>query len=284
MKSAKIKLVLFCLLAFGGVVLCYKPKTSGFALSKFRSTFQPRPEWEISYAPQDLECLNDIFSQKFVYLDRGTLSYAFVSEDQKYVVKFLNMEHLTPKTWLKFIPFSDLNKYRTRKVDQRAQRLKKIFAMHKLCYERFKEETGLLFVHLNKTKNLNKKITLIDRKGKEWPIDLDTTVFLVQEKAELIYSRLGKLIKEGDLAGAKMAKEAMLKFIASRCQKGLVDHDKGVGKNYGFVGDRVIQIDISELAESRDHPDLEVERVRQKMDTWIQNHYPLLKAKSVLTD
>ncbi len=267
-----IRLCLFSLLLIGGIFLCYKPKKSGFALSKICIDLAYRPEWDAAHPSS----LNEVLSQKFVYLARGAQSYAFVSADQKYVLKFFNMEHLTPKTWLKYIPRPFLEGYRARKVDRREKRLKETFTAIKKAYEELKDETGLYFVHLNRTSNLNKKIVLIDRQGIEWDIDLDKTAFIIQEKAELIYCRFAKLIERGDIDELEEAKESILKLIAKRCEKGFSDNDTGVQNNYGFVGKRPIQIDLGELIKNDTlKPDLsaEVQRVRRKIDDWIKKNH-----------
>ena len=270
MTFKKRLMVIFSLLLLGvGMILC-RPKASGFVISKIYTSFKPRPEWEVTSYP---ESLNNIFSQKFTFLGRGTESYAFISEDQKTVLKFINMEHLTPKKWVAYLPLPFLHSYRVRKVDQREKRLKETFGTCRMAYEELKTETGLIFIHLNKTKTLNKTLTIVDKKGKEHAVDLDSAVFIVQEKAELFYSRIKKLIQEGKSADVPRAVQSILDFIGLRCQRGYFDEDKGIRYNYGFVGDRIIQIDIGRLRKKESNED-QVERARIKIYSAIKRYHP----------
>ena len=99
------RLLILGIAAIAIACLCYTPKKSGFSVKKLALNVGNHPEWEITPEEKDLELFNQLLLQKFTYLDRGTQSYAFVSADQKYVIKFFNMKHLTPKTWLKLLPF-----------------------------------------------------------------------------------------------------------------------------------------------------------------------------------
>lgn len=263
-------LVIFSLLVLVVGLILYRPKVSGFVISKIYTSFSPRPEWEVISYPENL---NDIFSQKFTYLGRGNESYAFVSEDQKTVLKFINMEHLTPRKWVAYLPFPFLHDYRVRKFDRREKRLKETFGTCRMAYEELKNETGLIFIHLNKTKTLNKTLTIVDKKGKEHAVDLDSAVFIVQEKAELFYARIKKFIQEGKSADVPRAVQSFLNFIELRCQKGYFDEDKGITSNYGFIGDRIIQIDIGRLRKKESHED-QVERARLKIYSAIKRHHP----------
>lgn len=252
------------------IFVCKKQK--GFHPKAIASNFSYQKEWEV-----DAIVPSDAFSQKFIYLGNGAQSFAFVSEDQKYVLKFFRMKHLTPKTWLNYLPFFCLKNYRFKKVYKRQMRLKETFSSFKMAYEEFKEESGLVFIHLNKTNHLKKRITLMDKKGKEYRIDLDETVFVLQEKAELIYSRISRLIEEGDLEEAKGALRSFFQLIAKRSHKKFVDKDLWLHNNYGFVGQKAIQIDIGQLMKGESFLAHSQEKdARDRVEEWLQSHYPSL--------
>ncbi len=252
-------------------------KPVGFAPSKVSSHLKYQSEWEINPIPKNL---NQILSQNFTYLGSGTQSYAFISEDQKYVLKFFKMKHLTPKTWLKYLPLPFLHKARA-KMFHRQLRLQETFATFKRAFEQLHEETGLVYLHLNKTDQFKKKIRLKNRHGREWDVDLDSAVFMIQEKAQIFYARIDGLMEEKKIAEAKQAVQDVIDFIGARCQKGFWDRDKGVGNNYGYVGNRVIQIDIGRLLydETIQNPSIvnnELQRVKEKINLWVREHHPEL--------
>lgn len=252
-------------------------KSSSFSISHICANFPYQERWAVSPSIEDSALLHEIVSQKFSYLGSGAQMIAFVSEDQKYVLKFFKMKHLVPKKWLSYLPLPGLSRYRFKKVNQREKRLDEIFTSFQTTYQNYKSDAGLVFVHLNHTKELKKQITLIDKQKKEWRLDLDHVPFIIQEKADMFYPYVEAAIQRGDLTTAQDAFKALLNFVASRCQKGFKDHDKGISGNYGFVGDRVIQIDIGQVIQDDQiqtpaETHKEVERVKNKLINWSQEH------------
>jgi hypothetical protein len=129
-----------------------------FSLDKICSTFEPSRKWSIGELPEaDSNQVCRILCQDFNYLGSGEECIAFLSSDGKYVLKFFRTRNLTPKTWLKFIPLPGLEQYKFKKIDKRMIRHRELFTSYKLAYEDLKEETGLIYIHLNKTKNLHAK-------------------------------------------------------------------------------------------------------------------------------
>lgn len=253
--------LIFCLFLAG---------CKGFHPRQIRASIENRKEWEIPISEQQLLFLPDTFH----YLGNGAQGIVFESEDQKYVLKFFKMKHLTAKKWLKYLPAR--SDYRFRKTERREKRLEALFSIFKTAYEQFPEETGLKMVHLNQTEHLKKKIRLIDKKNKEWEVDLDTVPFVVQERAELFFSRLEAEIQKQDFGRAKSCIAAALRFIEERSQKGYTDLDSGFGNNYGFVGDKIIQIDIGRMVQGSSD---EQERVRKQIFHWVEKHHPFLTAE-----
>jgi len=78
------------------------------------------------------------------------------------------------------------------KADYRRQNLFSIFRAHKLAYTEIKADTGLIYIHLNKSDHLKTQLKVVDRLGRTHHIDLDKTEFIVQEKAELIFHAFKK--------------------------------------------------------------------------------------------
>lgn len=222
-------------------------KKSGFNLNQITSSLGYHKEWAIDTLSESVSSLDEILSQPFYYMKSGTQSYAFVSQDGKYVLKFFRMNHLTPKKWLKFFPIPGLERYKYNKIQRREERAEQVFSGIKKVYEGFREESALLFVHLNQTHHLKKRVILFDRKGKPLFIPLDKVPFILQERAELLYSHLTSLMQQGDKEGAIRALRSLLSMVWRRGERGFIDKDDGMNHNYGFIGERVIQIDIGRL-------------------------------------
>lgn len=245
-------------------------------IDQISSSLSPREKWE-----NDLSSpiLDQLLTQKFTYLGRGTQSYVFLSEDQKYVIKFIKMNHLTPHLWLKYLPLPFLDKLRYKKVYQREQRLNQVFDTLHYSYRELKDETGLLFIHINRTKNWNKQVTLIGKKGETFILPLDDVPFIIQEKAELFYSRLFHLIETNDTEGAKSCLRSLLNLIWKRGCKGLIDQDRSISNNFGFVNDKPIQLDIGGLCFIDPDQKLpaalsEVDRISKRIGSRIEKDHP----------
>lgn len=231
-------------------------------------------EWESDLSSPELD---EILSQKFTYLARGTQSYAFVSEDQKYVLKFIKMNHLTSDPWLKYLPSFLGGKLRYKKVELREQRFQNLFNTLHFCHEKFQDETGVKFIHLNPSPTWNKTVHLISKKGESLTLPLQDVPFIIQERADLIFPRLFQLIKDNKIEEAKQAITSLFELLWKRGNLGLFDEDRSVSNNFGFVGEKVIQLDIGGLVIKA--PDEkasleEIQRIASRIREKIEVHHP----------
>jgi hypothetical protein len=230
-------------------------KSLGFSVSKITSSLPFNPHWATD--PLSLSVKDEILGQKYRYLSSGAQLYAFVSEDGKYVIKFFRMKHLIPS----FVDY-----FRPEKKKRREENLRFVFQAYKMAYDDLKKEAGLVYVHFNKTSDLNTTLTVIDKLGRYHLIDLDKTEFIVQERAELIFSHLSKL----DEGKRKEAIAAVLSLVQCRIDKGYADHDKAVSHNYGFVGDRPIHLDIGRLYKGERKG--EYKRIEERIGKWVKEN------------
>lgn len=238
----------------------YHNKILGFSVAKISSNLDYHPAWAIQ--EPSLQELEPIFSQPYSYLKSGTQSYAFISQDRRYVLKFFRFKHLKTHVWDKIWP---------EKVKRRQKNLKQLFGAYKLAYDVMKEDAGLIYIHLNKTSHLQKTIQVRDKHQQVFWIDLDRTEFCVQEKAELIFDRFKTLLKNKDKTALDMAVQEMKNLITRRSQKGISDEDHAVTNNFGFVGDRPIQIDIGRIHRALQPND--EERISKRIDQWLADAY-----------
>ena len=171
------------------------------------------------------------------------------------------MKHLVSR-------ISDL--WHPEKVDYRRQNLLSIFNAHKLAYDELRQDTGLIYIHLNKSHHLQTHLEAIDRLGRTHLIDLDKTEFMVQEKAELIFTRLKKLIDRGDKKEMQRCIAATLQLVQRLIDRVISDHDKAVKHNYGFVGDRPLHLDIGGI-EKVSKPQ-EYNRITERINKWLQKN------------
>ncbi|MBS0653175.1 MAG: hypothetical protein JSR39_06540 [Verrucomicrobia bacterium] len=255
-------------------------KSSRFSPGHITTSYSS-PEWEIpSDLVDDPKLIDHILSQKFTYFNKGSQAYVYISEDKKYILKFLKQNKLHPNTWLAYLPFSFNPHYQQSFILKK--KLLSTFRAIKTAFSDFKHETGLLYVHLNRTDNLNKKVTIFDRKGNVHVVDLDQTSFLIQKKANLIYVRITELMSQGETEQAKQIITSVFSLIDQLGKRGVVDNDPILRKNFGLIDDKAVQIDIGRMRidplriQTMQYK-YEVASITKSFKTWIEKNYPELE-------
>jgi glycosyltransferase involved in cell wall biosynthesis len=260
-------------------------KTDGFSVALIHSGLIFNPTWESGPpSPEAKVELDRVFSQKFHYLGFGGQSFAFLSEDGNYVIKFFKFRLFRkPHHFLLTHPLpSVLELSRLRKLDRALFKLHRDFTSYKIAYEELREEAGLLYLHLNKGNDLKRTVRIIDKIGIEHEIDLDNIEFAIQRKAEPIFPRINASMAKGDLAAAKQSLHAIIQAIVNRSQKGVFDEDPRLYNNLGFVGQKAIFIDIGRFVRNPSLKDLAVylddlKRITDKsLRPWLKENHPEL--------
>ena len=264
-----LKLALFIAVFSWSGHFCRK-KTDGFTIGKISSTLAPNPAWNVS--EPNLDEIKPVLNQKFHYLARGAQSYVFASEDGKYVLKFFSHHHMRAPLWLKMLPFE--------KMQLRAQKLNaklgKDFSSYKIAYEELKDETGLVYLHLNKTSTLNSTIHIVDKLGIEHTLPADGMEFLIQKKADLLYPALDYLAQSGKADEAKALITELVQLLERRCRKGIFDKDPDLNTNFGVLEGHPIQIDIGRFKRNSVALKTEVVRITDNLHQYLMLRYPEL--------
>jgi hypothetical protein len=260
MAPSKRLFILVLFLAAGAFFYQKAISVEGFSEDKIASTLPVYPQWTIPAAAESAQ-IKEILGSRFKFLGEGAQAFAFESQDGKYVLKFFKMRRFSPSTADYLCPHV---------VRRRLKNLRWVFNGYKIAYDHFRQDTGLVFIHLAKTDYLKQNACIVDDKGQEHQIDLDKTEFVLQEKAELLFDRLAKLQKAGDQQGMQKSIAAVLELVKRRIDKGYADRDRGVSNNYGFVGDRAIQLDIGRLYKGVKEG--QFEHVQQRIQRWQQEN------------
>lgn len=278
-------LVLFLIFAFplGILVLglyCCSYKR-GFTVDKISSKLHHNEMWETKALSleENKRLIKEILSQTFYYYGSGNQCYSFVSQDDKYVIKFFKMHKILPKNWLMDFPFSLFEKYRLDNVEKKRDVFEMFFNSFKHAYENLREECGLIYVHLNKTRDIKTKIALIGYDGKKIWIDLDSKEFVVQLKAEKFTEYLLQLKENANEEKIRFAVKSFFEVIAKRCQMGYGDQSMGIRNNFGFVNGRAVLMDCSHLfvdisLKLPQYFQNEVLRIAENLSHWAEQFYP----------
>jgi hypothetical protein len=271
------KLSLF-LIVFGLLAHYCRKETEHFTMLRVASDFTFDPAWETRpLQKEERETVQKLFNQKFTFFGKGGQCFVFVSEDETHVLKLFKLYRKRPPFFFKFLP-SWFDAYRQKKLASLRGKLLRDFGSHVLAFNELQEESALVFVHLNKTSDLQKKITLVDKLGISHQLDLDKTEFVIQKKAALVYPTLSALIREGKREEAKKRIDALVDLVIFRCKKGIYDDDAYM-RNFGFMGDKAIILDAGRL---RKDPAVAVpERylnellvTTQRLQPWLDRHDP----------
>ena len=274
-SKTKAKVLLIFIVIFSFSLLAHF-RGKGFHESKILSSLEYNPQWDISLEENEKKKILKILSQDFFYLNRGRQCFVFVSADKKYVIKFFNHRRFRVPDYFSYIPFFEKTCNKKREI--RNNRLQFYFNSYKLAYEKLKEETGLIFVHLNKTTDLHKKIRIKDPCSGIHEMDLDAVEFVLQKKSEPILSYLQeRMEKEGDI-GFEKALDTFLQVIATRCNKNISDDDLDVAINFGFVEGKAIVFDsgrfyINENLKQSENFKREMLKSTKFFRRWLNKNY-----------
>jgi hypothetical protein len=266
-----IKLALLLLLFQLTSRFCEKA-TDGFAVSKIASHLSFDPKWAI---PQNEPEAKTILNQKFHYLSKGAQCYVFASSDNKYVLKFFRQKlfYLSPFSY--FLP----SELREKKLQKKKGALEKDFKSYLLAHEELKEETGLIFLHLNKSNTFDHPLTIVDKLGIEHRIDLNQHEFFIQKKASLIPEKIEEEMKKGNIEGAKETIRSLFALIHRRIEKKISDADANLKKNFGYIDGKAIQIDVGRFSKtefSKGRALNSLDKRKEDLHYWINQHYPEL--------
>lgn len=246
LSGGGVKKIILALLIFIAVERLTHWKTKGFRVHKMISYLEFDPRWEI--APLSIEErkeISKILDHPFRFLGSGQQFYVFESQDGQTVIKFIKHNHRRPISWINRIELPFFDEWRQTLIQKREKNLYDLMYSCTLAYNHLKEETGLIYAHLNKTDEWNKKVTLIDSIGVAHVVDLDSTEFLLQKRATLFCKTVTENIDQG-----KEYIDAFLELISSHCRKGIANLDLVINRNLGVHEERVVAIDFGSLFEN----------------------------------
>lgn len=279
-----IPLILISLVLYGAGRL-YFQVTGGFAISNISSDFAYNPRWETHPLGADEKLLLDkALSQKYTYLGKGCQSYVFSSADGEYVIKFFKYQRYRFPFWLEpIVSLPIFQNYKQQKLAKKETKRDIFFESWRVAFDELKNETGIVYVHLNKTKDLNKEILIKDKIGMEHKVNLDDFEFLVQRKATMLCPTIEKLMQAGKSGDAKDLLSRLVAVIYSEYTRGFADHDHALMQNTGVYAGQPIHIDVGQFAKDDKVKDpaiykQEIFNKTYKFRIWLEDTYPdLLK-------
>lgn len=264
-------LILLSLLALVfRIPLLIKDISKGFHVARFELSYDWSEIENLSACldPADEKEALRILKQPFTYLDRGAQSYVFESQDQNYVVKiFQENRFATP-----------LSLWKRDDKQKKAITPKKNtdFRSCLIAYTLAKEETALLYLHLQPTKNRLPKLSVRSPMGQWFSLPLDRYSFAIQKKAKPFQKTLLQASCEGDLA---LYLCSFLSLLNSRVAKGIRNEDTSLSSNFGFLDEQAVEIDFGRYLQSEHFLQPDMQRMEKKvfidqLRTFIERYIP----------
>lgn len=286
---------------FIGLQQLVELKTRGFYLQKIQADDLPfQARWETApLSLEEEEHIQKLLSQSYRLIGAGSECFAFLSEDGQAVIKFFKLDHVRPVylqrglfeedhsalagtlsdhplTRTTLPPF--FNRGLKRTLGIREFRIQRTFSSTKLAYDNLKEETGLLYLHLNPTQHLHKSLKVYDACGICHQIDLDQAKFFLQKRAVPLESHFTSLKSTQDHKRAQASIDSLLALLLNRCKKGFADRDL-FNKNLGYIGTEAIEIDTGSFLKSPRMREpwvykQEIFYATLELKSWLKKNYP----------
>lgn len=275
--------ILLLIAAIYGAGRLYFRITDGFTVGNIKSELAYNPNWKThSLSAQENAFIKNILSQKFTYLGKGCQSYVFLSEDGQYVLKFVKYQRFTPQRWLDyfaFLPFMD--RYRLGKIEKKKKKLDMLFTSWKTAYDFLQPETGLIYVHLNKTPDIDQTLVIYDKMGFEHHLEMKNMEFLIQKKATMLCKAIDNLAAAQDIEGAKNLIDLLLSTILFEYERGFADNDHALMQNTGVLNGVPVHIDAGQFVRNEDvkRPEIYKQELFSKtfkFRKWLQKNHPEL--------
>ncbi len=251
--------IVLCLLLFSFLFIpvALKRATCGFKLAKLRLEMPHRPDWESSSSLSQEE-LSLLLSQPFSYLDKGAQCYVFESRDRDVVIKLFRYDQPHFKKKKNKTPFS--------------AKIEKLFAACLLAYNEAKEETGLIYLHLNLTRNEMPILRAIGPIGQTLHLPLDNYRFAIQKKAEGFRHSFEQAATNPIEMQQKI--DSFLSLLKSRIEKGIGNSDPTLSRNFGFLQGRAVEIDFGNYYRSPASKKEEFCKYTHRLRRWLKKSAP----------
>lgn len=278
MQRWLLKIFFFCFTVFA-LARVYYLLTDDFRMGNVIFNLPYHAEWNTAVDTENEAKVKDILSQEFYYLAKGAQSYAFTSEDGRYVLKLFKFKHMKPSFFVKMLPSMTMfEHYKADHLKRKKNLLNKLFSGYLIAYEKHRDETGIVYVQLNKTGRFEQPIVLHDKMGLRHTVNPDRVYFVIQEKAVQTETVLRHAMDAGNIELAKKRLNQIFELYQNEYAKGLADADIAVMRNTGFVGERPIHFDVGELMENGfGEPGIKIrdfEIIAEEVDTWFKTNYP----------
>ena len=229
--------------------------------------FYVRSQEEFFQEKVPLEIVKELFSEPLQFLGLGSQCLAFTSPKSPYVCKICKANRYQLPFFLEKLPLSFIQSLAEKKLQKKQQD----FLNYNTAYEQLQEETGIIFLHLQKTKNLHTTIRLVDPLHITHSFQADNLLFYIQKKAIPLEVYSKQVSQEDLLFFLKM----LFNQVHKNRLKGLWIKDLNK-KNIGFCEGKPLWIDPGRLMFDPSPQSKEI--IKKNLTTLIEEFSPSLES------
>ncbi len=220
--------------------------TCGFHLKAICLDFPYHSEWEVEPSAE----VNSILKQPFRFFGKGAQCYVFESEDKTDVVK--------------------LFRYNRSFTEAKIVRL---FNACKIAYDALRDETGLVYIHLNPTQIGLPFLHCKDAVCRSYTIPLDRIRFAIQKRANSFCESL-EIARRSPIK-MQQRLDQFIDLLQARVAKGIVNTDSTLMDNFGFLEEQAVEFDFGNYCiSSRFDRRSEINRYASQLRSWLSEHAP----------
>jgi hypothetical protein len=268
--------ILACVFAFARVG---QHLSGGFRVDKIKTTMLEDKSYGNSAVDEDILAILD---QPFTYIDKGSQTYVFESEDKNYVIKFIRFNRYRQPFWMSYLNKTDAQKkYVAGRIVHKHKSFTSSLTSYNIAEKYLQDNTGIIYSHLAQSDNINKKMRVKDKVGRKMVVDLDTTGFILQKKAIPLTSFLLNIKQKDDDIALREIIISFLRMICSLYEKNIVIRDYNCVKNAGVLDGCVINIDLGSFfakdnLEDKQEFTREIRNFTKHFVKWSnRNNFPL---------
>ena len=185
--------------------------------------------------------------QRFYSFGRGRQSYAFLSEDGRYVIKIPRYGRFRLPLWLQVVNLEILEPYRKVRYINKQTAKNTLLESFRIAFDSLKEESAIIAVRFPGEKGRGEVIKIADRLGRHYDLPLDKTGFVLQHKKELFNDVLKQILLMNDRQEIVHKLDQILAVIATRARKGIACRDDAFMYNFAFDETQAYQIDVGDF-------------------------------------
>lgn len=277
--------LLFIVLLSWGIKNVYYAQTDGFSVANITSEEYNDSLWAISQLNEnEAEEIHKALEQEFKYLGKGHQAYVFESQDARYVLKFIKFQKYRHHPLYAMWPLPTFfEKNRMKQTLHKHEKRDALFKSWKIAHTKLKNETQVLFIHIDRNQPVEKILTLYNKSGSRYRLNLGEHVFLLQKKVDLFEDVLANQMAKGDAESAKKLLDGLLELYLKEFRQGLYEEDRYIVRNTGVLDNKPIQIDTGRLREDETlkDPAKQAKVILWKttiLKEWLGENYPELEA------